>query len=41
VCSVFTPQMELAVGTKLFQKILHLILCIGFHGLGFLPIFVE
>jgi hypothetical protein len=29
-CSIFTPQMALAVGAKWFHKILHLILCLLF-----------
>jgi hypothetical protein len=40
-CSVFTPQMVLAVGTKCFYKVLHLILCIGCHELGLLARFVA
>jgi hypothetical protein len=36
-----TSQMMLAVGTKWFNKILKLILCIDFHGLGSLVQFVA
>jgi hypothetical protein len=39
-CSVFTSQMALAVGTKWFHKILHLVLLIGFHGLDLLAKFI-
>jgi hypothetical protein len=40
-CSVFAPQMMMAVGTKLVPLTLHLLLCIGFHGHGLLARFVA
>jgi hypothetical protein len=40
-CSIFTPQMALALGAKWFHKILNLILCIGFHELGLFARFVA
>jgi hypothetical protein len=40
-CSVFTPQMALALDIKWFHNILQLILRIGFHGLGLLVRFVA
>jgi hypothetical protein len=40
-CSVFTPQMTLAVRTKWLRRIIPLILCIGFHGTGLLARFVT
>jgi hypothetical protein len=41
LCSVFTAQMALAVGTKFVTPILHLVLYIGVGGLGLLARFVA